>query len=69
MLVFGHKGLYSGKLLVFRQNGCIRATWLYSGKVVVFRQKWLYRGKVVVFGQKWFLVNGLNPGVSVVRVV
>ena len=38
MVVFGQKGLYSGKV------GCIRA------KVVVFGQNWLSSGNVVVFG-------------------
>ena len=32
-------------MVVFAQDGCIRA------KVVVFGQKWLYSDKVVVFGQ------------------
>ena len=57
--MFGQKWLYSGKVVVFRQCGCIRA------EVVVFRQsgctleKWLYScrsgfflAKVVAFGQK-----------------
>ena len=57
--MFGQKWLYSGKVVVFRQCGRIRA------EVVVFRQsgctleKWLYscrrafiRAKVVAFGQK-----------------
>ena len=46
MFVFGQKLLYSNKVVVFEQNGCIRAEWLYSGKCgcigekeVVFRQK------------------------------
>ena len=56
MVVFGEKWLNSGK------DGCIRANWLYSGKVVVFGQsgcirvKWLYssksgsiRAKVIVY--------------------
>ena len=52
MVVFGQnccilvKWLYSSKVDVIGQNGCVRAI------VVVFRQKWLYSGKVVVFGQK-----------------
>ena len=45
------------------KSGCIRAKWLYLGKMVVFGQgscigqngcigeKWLHLGKVVVFGQ------------------
>ena len=67
VVLFGQKLLYSGesccigaKIVVFGQNGCNRAKWLYSGKVVVFGQKWLYldksgctRAKVVVFWQKW----------------
>ena len=64
VVAFDQKWLYSGKIVVFGQGGCIRAKWLYSGKVVVlfgqnvcirekkvvFRQKWLYTGKMVVFG-------------------
>ena len=41
MLVFG-------KLVVFLQSACLRAKWLYSGKVVVLVQKWLYSGNVFV---------------------
>ena len=37
--------LYSGKVVLFGQSGCIRA------KVVVCGQKWLYSVKVVIFGQ------------------
>ena len=60
MVVFGQKWLYSGKTVVFGQNGCIRQKWLYSGSVVVFGQKWLksgksgyFRAKVIVLVQKW----------------
>ena len=48
------------------KSGCIRAIWLYSGKVVVFgqigcnlikvvvfRQRACIRTKVVVFGEIW----------------
>ena len=74
MVVFGHEGWYWGKLVVFRKSGCIRATSLYSGKVVVLGQKWLYSGKsgcisrkVVVSGQKWlFSVKSGCVGVKVV---
>ena len=38
MVVFGQKRLYSGKVVVFGQGGCIWA------KVVVIGQKWLYSG-------------------------
>ena len=48
------KWLYSCKVVVFVQSGCIRV------KMVVFGQKWLYSGKsgfigakVFKFGQKW----------------
>ena len=80
VVVFGQKWFYSGKrsciwlkVVLFAQSGCtwakggcIRARWLYSGKLVVFcqggfirgkavfiRAKWLYFDKVVVFVQKW----------------
>ena len=47
----GRNWLYSGKIVVFGQSGCIRAMRLYWGKVVVFGKMWLYSGKVVVFRQ------------------
>ena len=50
-------------MVVIGQVGCIRAKWLYSGKMVIFSQKWLssfktcciwanwlYSGNVLVFG-------------------
>ena len=39
------KWLYSGREVLFGQNGCVRATRLYSGKVVVFARKLMYSGK------------------------
>ena len=39
--------------MLFGYNGCIRAKFLYFGKMVVFGQKWLYSRKVVAFRQKW----------------
>ena len=45
MVVFGQKWLYSSKVVLFGQNGCIRA------KEFVFRQKLLYLGEVVVVGK------------------
>ena len=57
--------MYSGKVVVFGQNGCIWERWFYSGnvvsfgkKVVVSGQKWLYSGKVVVFGQNGCIREG-----------
>ena len=50
--MFGQKWLYSGKVVVFGQSGCLWAKWFYSGYLVVFGQKWLYSGKVVVFMTK-----------------
>ena len=38
-------------MVVFGQSGCIRAKWLYSGKVVVFGENNSIQEKVVVFGQ------------------
>ena len=45
-------------MVVIEQIGCVRAKWVYSGKLVVFGQKWLYsrkrgciREKVDVFGK------------------
>ena len=40
-------------MVVFRQSGCVRVRWLYSGKEFVIGQNWLYSKKVVVIGQKW----------------
>ena len=51
MILFGQKWLYSDKVIVFGQNGCIRAMGLHWGKVVVFGKKWLYSGIVVLFGK------------------
>ena len=36
VVAFELKLLKSGKVVVFGQDGYIRAEWLYSGKVVVF---------------------------------
>ena len=53
MVVFGQnccilvKWLYSSKVDVIGQNGCVRAI------VVVFRQKWLYSGKSGCIREKW----------------
>ena len=49
MLVFGESGCI--KCI----SGCIRANWLYSGKVVVFGQRGGIREKVVVFGQGGYI--------------
>ena len=46
MVLLGQKWLYSGKVVLFGQSGCIRA------KEVALVQKWFKSGKVVVFGQK-----------------
>ena len=43
--------MYSGKVVVFGQSGCILESWLNSTELVIFGQNWLYSGKVVVFGQ------------------
>ena len=52
-VLFGQKWLYSGKVIVFGQRGCIRSRWLYSCKVVVFWQKLFYSGKV---GCNWVII-------------
>ena len=41
------------------KSGCIRAKWLYSGKVVGFRQGSCIWVKVVVFGETFFIGAGL----------
>ena len=38
-------------MVLFGQNVCIWANWLYLCKLVVFGEKWLNLGKMVVFGQ------------------
>ena len=61
MVVFGQKWLIWSKI------GCIRAKWLYSGKVVVFGQGGCFWAKVVVFGQKWLHLgkSGCNGAIVV----
>ena len=68
MVVFGQKWLYSSrggfipakwlysvKVVVLGQGGCIRSKRVVFGiKVVVFGQSSCIRAKVVVFGQKLF---------------
>ena len=61
MVVFGHEGLYLGKLVVFRKSGCIRATWLYSSQIDVFGQKWLYSGKSGCISTKWLCFSVKSP--------
>ena len=50
--------MFSAKVLVLLQSGCIRAKvvvfekkWLYSNKSGGIHGKWLYSGKAVVFLQ------------------
>ena len=47
MVVFGAKGLYSGKSgCISGKSGCFCANkWLYAGKEDVLEKKWLYSGK------------------------
>ena len=52
-LYSGKSGCIWAKVVVFGQNGCIRAGLLYLSKVVLFGQKWLYSCKRVVFWQNW----------------
>ena len=42
--------LYSGKMVVFGQSGCIREKWLYS-RICCIWAECLYSSKVVVFWQ------------------
>ena len=59
--LFGQKWLYSGKVVVFGQGGCILAKWLYSGKSVFNRAKCLYSSKWLYLGKNgciWAKVNG-----------
>ena len=46
MVEFGRKWLYSGKVVVIGESGCMRA------KMVVFGQRYFSSGKVVEIGQK-----------------
>ena len=65
MVVFGEKWLYSGKdgcnranwlysgkVVVFGQSGCIRVKWLYSSKSGSIRAKVVVYRNVIVFKQK-----------------
>ena len=47
MVVFVQKWMYLSK------SGCLRARWLYSGKVVVIEKKGLYSGKSGCIRTKW----------------
>ena len=54
MVVFGHSLLYSGKVVLFVQSGCIRPKVVVFGqKLVLFGKKLLHWNKVVTCGQKW----------------
>ena len=55
------KWLYSGKVVVYGQSGCIRA------KVDVFGQKWLYFGKSSCIREKKFYSgkSGSRPTATV----
>ena len=60
MVVIEQKLLYSGKLFVIGQFGCIRTEWfffakklLYSSKMVVSGQKLLFSGKSGCIKAKW----------------
>ena len=53
MVVVGQKLLYSGKLFVIGQFGCIRTEWFFSRKnCCCIRAKWLYSGKSCCFRAK-----------------
>ena len=53
VVVFGQEWMYSCKVVVILQTGCVRA------KVVVIGQKWLYSGKIVNLGKdRLFRQNG-----------
>ena len=41
VVVFRQKWLYSDKLVVIGQSGCIRVKMLYSAKLVKFGHNWL----------------------------
>ena len=58
MVLFGRKWYYSGKVVFFRQGGCIRQNGCIREKVIRSGLKWFYSdksgcflAKVVVFGQ------------------
>ena len=66
MFVFGKKGLYSGKVIVFginwlyfgksgciRENGLYSLKWLNSGKSGCFRENKLCSGKSCFIWAKW----------------
>ena len=64
MVVSGESGSIPAILDVLGQSGCLRAKWLYSGKVgvfgqntVVFGQKWLYSGKSGCIQAKWYYLG------------
>ena len=49
--MFGQRGCISGKVVVFRQSGCIRAKWFYSVKVGFTGQSGCIWAKVVTLRQ------------------
>ena len=46
------KWLYSGKVVVFVQGGCIRAKMFLIEQSVCIRVKWLYSGKTLLHSRK-----------------
>ena len=44
--------LYTGKVVLFGQSGCIRSKWMYSGVSGCLRERWLYSDKLVELDQK-----------------
>ena len=59
MVVFGQKWLYSIKVVVFGQSGCILS------KMVVFGKQWFYSGKWLYSGTGGcILANLLHSGKS-----
>ena len=57
MVVFGHKWLYSGKLVLFWENGCNMAKVGFFGKGGYILAKWLYSGKSCCIRAKVFVLR------------
>ena len=48
-------------MVIFGQNVCNWANWLYLAKTGCIYANWLYLGKMAAFGQRWCMpLNEMN---------
>ena len=55
MVLFGIKGLYSGKVVVFQEGGCIRAQVVVFGQSDCSWEKSCIHAKLLYWGKKEFI--------------